>query len=97
MPVLVCKNTLKLGAYGTSFTLAQKSTELKTTWSQVTDEIKNSSWKAIYAETDAEYEKIVSKMLADADKYGYGDCLTWTEEQAAIRYELEQASQGVSK
>lgn len=82
-------------APGTSFTLETKSTEFKTTWSQVTDEIKNGSWKAIYAETDADYDKAVSKMISSADKYGYEECVKWTEGQAKIRHELEVASQGV--
>ncbi|MCD7825178.1 MAG: hypothetical protein LUH14_04355 [Clostridiaceae bacterium] len=79
---------------GSSFSLATKSEELKTAWSQVTSEIKTSSWKAMYAKTDAEYEKIVNKMIEKADAYGYQDCLEWLEDQAALRRqtELEEAS-----
>mgnify|MGYP005960218505 FL=1 len=81
-------------APGTSFTLESKDDELKTTWSQVTDEIKNGSWKAMYAKTDAQYDKIVKEMINNADKYGYAKCLKWAEEQAAIRHKLEQQATG---
>lgn len=77
-------------APGTSFTLDTKDDELKTTWSQVTDEIKSSSWKAIYAKTDAEYEKIVDKMIENTKKYGYDVCIDWCKKQAERRHQLEQ-------
>lgn len=78
-------------APGTSFALEAKNDELKTTWSQVTSEIKNGTWKAIYAESDKEFNKIVDKMIKNADRYGYQECLKWTEGQAQRRYEMEQA------
>lgn len=78
-------------APGTSFALEAKDDELKTTWSQVTSEIKNGTWKAIYAESDKEFNKIVDKMIKNADHYGYQECLKWTEGQAQRRYEMEQA------
>ncbi|MDD7403113.1 MAG: hypothetical protein PUH02_04115 [bacterium] len=77
-------------APGTSFTMATKDDELKTTWSQVTNEIKNGSWKAMYAKTDAEYEKIVNSMIKKAKSYGYDTCVKWSKEQAAERHKLEQ-------
>lgn len=78
-------------APGTSFTMESKDDELKTTWSQVTDEIKNGSWKAMYAKTDAEFDKIVNQMIKNADEYGYDKCLKWNEDQAAERHKLEVA------
>lgn len=77
-------------APGTSFALASKDDELKTTWSQVTQEIKASSWKAVYANSDKEFDKIWEKMKTNTTKYGYDKCLEWAKGQAAERYRLEQ-------
>lgn len=77
-------------APGTSFSMGQKSDDLKTTWSQVTSEIKASSWKAMYAKNDKEFEKQVKKMRENTKKYGYDKCLKWAKEQAAERYALEK-------
>ena len=49
---------------GTSFSIASQSDELKVIWKQVTKQVTTSSWQAIYAKTDEEYDKIV------ADKAG---------------------------
>lgn len=78
-------------APGTSYTKGIKDDTLKTTWSQVTTCIKNESWKAIYAKTDKEFDKIVSEMTKDADKYGYDACLDWSLNEASIRKGLEDA------
>lgn len=76
---------------GTSFTLSEKDDTLKTTWNQVTGCIKTESWKAMYAKTDKEFDKIVAKMKSDANKYGYKQCLEWAQKEASRRRELEQA------
>jgi multiple sugar transport system substrate-binding protein/putative aldouronate transport system substrate-binding protein len=76
-------------APGSSYSKGEKDTELKTTWSQVTDEIKNGSWKAIYASTDAEYNKIVNNMIKKCKQYGYADCVSWSKDEAARRKSLE--------
>ena len=78
---------------GTSFTLEPKDTDLKTVWAQVTDEIKNSSWKAMYAKTDAEFDKIVAQMTKSAKDYGYDTCIDWSKGQAEKRHRLEQELQ----
>ena len=77
-------------APGTSFSLGEKDDDLKTTWAQVTSEIKASSWKAMYAKNDKDFEEQVKKMRANTKKYGYDKCLKWAKEQAAERYALEQ-------
>ena len=84
------ENNSYVVAPGTSFTIESKDSELKTTWSQVTDEIKNGSWKALYAKTNEQYDKIVAEMIKNADQYGYQKCLKWAEGQAKIRHQLEQ-------
>lgn len=76
---------------GTSYSKSEKSDELKTTWNQVTSELISSSWKAIYAESDAEYNKIVDNMIKKCKKYGYDDCVSWSKNEASIRKGLEDA------
>ena len=77
-------------APATTYTDGVRSDELEVTWNQVTDCIVKGSWNAIYASTDAEYESIVSKMISDAYEYGYEECITWNENEAAIRHQLEE-------
>ena len=76
-------------APGTSYSSESKSDELKTTWGQVTDNIKADSWKAIYAKTNKAYNEIVSKMIRTTKKYGYDKCLKWSKDEAAKRRVLE--------
>ena len=55
-------------APGTSFSKETQDTTLKTTWNQVTTEIKNSSWKAIYAKSDKKFDSVVASMKKSAKK-----------------------------
>ncbi len=66
-----------------------KSDELATTWEQVKTCIQNGSWQAIYAKDDSEFESVVTKMRADADSYGYQECIEWCENEAALRKAAE--------
>lgn len=78
-------------APGTSFSKETQDTTLKTTWNQVTTEIKNSSWKAIYAKSDKKFDSIVAGMKKSAKKYGYDKCVKWSRNQASRRKALEDA------
>ncbi len=78
-------------APGTSFSKETQDTTLKTTWNQVTTEIKNSSWKAIYAKSDKKFDSIVADMKKSAKKYGYDKCVEWSRNQASRRKALEDA------
>lgn len=77
-----------------AYTKGSKSTELKTTWEQVTTCIVDGSWNAIYAESDEEYNAIVSQMIAQARSYGYQDCVDWSENESSIRKACEDAVTG---
>ena len=66
-----------------------KSDELATTWEQVKTCIQNGSWQAIYAKDDSEFDSVVAKMRADADSYGYQECIEWCENEAALRRAAE--------
>ena len=78
-------------APGTSFSKETQDTTLKTTWNQVTTEIKNSSWKAIYAKSDKKFDSVVASMKKSATKYGYDKCVEWSRNQASRRKALEDA------
>ncbi|HHT88031.1 MAG TPA: hypothetical protein GX002_03355 [Clostridiales bacterium] len=51
--------------------------------------IKDYYWKAIYAETDEEYDSIVSEMIIKAKEYGYDKCSEYCMNEAALRKEAE--------
>ena len=78
-------------APGTSVSKETQDTTLKTTWNQVTTEIKNSSWKAIYAKSDKKFDSVVASMKKSAKKYGYDKCVEWSRNQASRRKALEDA------
>ena len=71
--------------------MASKDNAFKTVWKGVTGVITQYSWKAIYAESDEEFEKIVDEMISEAEGYGYDECVKWSVEQANIRHEYEEA------
>jgi multiple sugar transport system substrate-binding protein/putative aldouronate transport system substrate-binding protein len=77
-------------APSTTYTEAAKSDDFKTTWSAVTEAIITYSWRAIYANSDEEYDQIVAEMIEQANSYGYEECLEWSLEQAATRHALEE-------
>lgn len=76
-------------ALGTSFSESKRSDELKVVWEQVIKTIKDYSWKAIYAQTDDEFNNLVNQMKGIANMYGYNKCLQWSLDEAARRKGLE--------
>ena len=78
-------------APGTLYTATPIPTDLELKKSQVCDAIKNGSWNAIYAKDDAEYEKIVSKMLSDVKAYGWDELNEFFVAQAKVRAAAENA------
>jgi multiple sugar transport system substrate-binding protein/putative aldouronate transport system substrate-binding protein len=74
---------------GTSYAESVRSDELEVTWRQVTTAIKNFSWRAIYAESDEEFDRIVETMIRLCNEYGYQDVLEWSENEAVIRHQME--------
>ncbi len=77
-------------APGTTYSAGTHSDELQVVWDQVTTCIKDYSWKAIYAETDEEFEAIVSEMIQQATDYGYDQCVEFQEGEAQLRKAAEQ-------
>lgn len=72
----------------------EKDSELEAVWNQVADCIVNGSWDAIYAESDEEFERIVSEMLVRAEECGYEKCMAWCRYEAMRRHELEKEVRG---
>lgn len=67
---------------------------LKTACEQVATCLKEYSWKAIYAESDEEFDAIVSEMRGKAKGYGYDKCIEWYKEEAAIKNALQEPLRG---
>lgn len=74
----------------TSYSESAKSDELEIIWEQVKNTIVTSSWNAVYASSDEEFDQIVADMTAKVKEYDpNGECLAWCENEAAIRCGLE--------
>jgi len=74
----------------TSYSESSKSDELELVWEQVKNTIVTSSWNAIYAESDEEFDSIIADMTAKVQEYDpEGVCLAWCENEAKIRCALE--------
>jgi putative aldouronate transport system substrate-binding protein len=67
------------------FVKEARSPELGQKYVQVSTAIKNGSWKAIYARSDADYDIIVAEMIANAKSFGYDECVAWDTQQSGIR------------
>ncbi|MDR3276037.1 MAG: hypothetical protein LBT11_02310 [Treponema sp.] len=72
-------------AFASDFVKPGRSADLETTYTQVSTAIKNYSWQAIYARTDAEFNRLVNEMTTQAKALGFDECLAWEEEQARQR------------
>ncbi|MCL2718625.1 MAG: hypothetical protein FWE14_07565 [Lachnospiraceae bacterium] len=73
----------------TSYSEGVRNAELRSTWEQVTKAIRDYSWRAIYAPTKEEYQKIVDELIIVANEYGYDDCINWSLNEVTIRKALE--------
>lgn len=67
-----------------------RSDELDTTWSNVSRELKKYSWNCINAKNDGEFDYLVKQMIKVCNSFGYAECLTWSEGEAAIKWALQQ-------
>jgi multiple sugar transport system substrate-binding protein/putative aldouronate transport system substrate-binding protein len=77
---------------GSSYSVSAKSNELQTIWSQVATAVKDGSWKAIYANSDAEYDALVKEMIDSANSYGYAECVEFQKNEAVRRKAAEDES-----
>jgi multiple sugar transport system substrate-binding protein/putative aldouronate transport system substrate-binding protein len=84
-------NTNYKVALGTAYSESRRSATLKVKWEQVTKTIVDYSWQAIYASSDGAFNFIVNTMISKANTYGYADCVAWSQNEAAIRFAMEEA------
>ena len=73
-----------------TYTAAVKPPKLSKKWNKVAGIIKSGSWKAIFAETESEYNQIVAETKRMADKAGYAECSRWCEREARRRHASEE-------
>jgi multiple sugar transport system substrate-binding protein/putative aldouronate transport system substrate-binding protein len=76
-------------APATTYSEPERDDDMELKWQQVTNQIKDGSWKAIYAATDAEYDQIVADMIKKAKEYHYDDVAQFYRDEAAVRKALE--------
>lgn len=76
-------------AIGSAYSPLPKGDELEIIWEQVTTVIKDYTWKAIYADSDEQFDAIVEEMITKANEYGYDQCVEYSMNEAARRKELE--------
>lgn len=76
-------------APATEYNEGEMDDEFEVTWKQVTQCIVDYSWKAIYANSDGEYNYYLQQMLNTAKAYGYEQCKQWSVDEAAKRHAAE--------
>jgi len=76
-------------AIASTYSAGRRDRELSTIWEQVTLTIKQGSWNAIYAKTDAEFDQIVAQMITDAKSFGYDQCVEWILPEVEARRDAE--------
>ena len=74
---------------GSMYSATPKSDELTVTWNQVGDCVKTYSWKAIFANSDDEFNAIIDEMVAKAESYGLAECNAYMESEAELRKAAE--------
>lgn len=73
----------------TAFVMETLDPQMQSVWDQVALCLIEYSWRAIYADTEEDFNKIVNEMRGKAKSYGYDSCVKYCEEQAAIKNELQ--------
>lgn len=68
-----------------TYTATPKSQELQATWDQVKMDVRDGSYKAIFAKSDEEFDKEVAAMIAAAKGHGYDDCVAYQTNEATLR------------
>lgn len=76
-------------AIASTYAPSTKGEELEIIWEQVTTAVKDYTWRAIYAQSDEEFDAIVEEMITKANEYGYDKCMEYGEAEAARRKALE--------
>ena len=70
---------------------------LSTKRDQIKEAVKKFSWQAIYATSDSAFDGLVQMMIRQCKSYGYDECVTWCEAEAARCWEAQQAQAAITK
>lgn len=73
-----------------SYSESKQDAELSSAFQQVGTCIKDGSWKAIYATSDEEFDRLVNEMRGKAMSYNYARCIEWCYNEAAIKNALQE-------
>ena len=73
----------------TTYVASEQDAVLEAKWNQVATCLKDYSWRAIYAESEEEFDQLVSEMRGKAMSYGYRDCVAYSQNEAAIKNALQ--------
>jgi len=79
------KGNFKSLVVASDYVKPKRSDELEQKYVQVSNAIKTGSWRAIYAENDNEFDRILREMTTQAKAFGYDECVKWDQEQGNIR------------
>jgi len=79
------KGNFKVVVVASDYVRPKRDDALEQKYVQVSNAIKNASWRAIYAANDAEFDRIVREMITQAKAFGYDECLAWDQEQGRAR------------
>ena len=71
-----------------------KSSDLTLKWNNCAKTIRDYSWRAINAKSEAEFNHHVSEMRKLCDNYGFGECVEWCKQEADQKWELTQQLKG---
>jgi multiple sugar transport system substrate-binding protein/putative aldouronate transport system substrate-binding protein len=69
---------------------SERPSDLMLKWNNCAKTVKDYSWRAIYAKSDAEFNYHVNEMKRLCKQYGFDDCLVWCEQEAAQKWQLTQ-------
>ena len=72
-----------------TFSELERTDEFNIVLTQVSRCITEYSWKAVYAETEEEFDDLINAMIKTCRLYGYEICEEWSVENCRVRYELE--------
>jgi len=79
------KNNFIAVAVASDYVRDKRNDDLEQKYVQVSNAIKNGSWRAIYAKNDAEFNRIVQDMINQAKSFGYDECVEWDKNQGKLR------------
>ena len=81
----------------TTYSTSAKPPELQVVWSRLQTTLKDGSWRAIYANSDEEFDAIVAEMTAEAYSIGLDEAIEWMLIEVDRRRAAEDAVTGITR